>query len=359
MQRDLKRRLFVVALIFSLSILTACKSKNSIEQGTPITITRSTTKSYVETETATGTLYSLHNVTVSAETTGRVLSVPVDVGQAVKPQQLLLEINPIEQKQGMDAKINNVKAFEAGLVYENKLLQRYGELVTKGAIPQTTYDQTKAIRDGVEAKLEEAKIQLANSEYQVAKTQVVSPISGLIKQRLALPGDFVAAGAPLFEIVDISNLRAKLNFPETVHDELAPGLPVTLTSIASPGESISGKITAISPMVDPVNRAIEVIIDFTNTSNWPPGASVKGIVEIKTEPNVVMVPNESIVQRPRGFVVYVIRDHLAAEQLVEIGPEQNGWTVIRKGITTNTSIAVDGAAYLSDKTPVIYAQEKS
>ncbi len=346
----------VLLLFTCLIIIVGCKNKQPIEQGIPITVAKAVSRSLAVNETATGTLSSLHNVTVRAETAGRILNVLVDIGQMVKVGQLLIEINPIEQQQGMDLQANNVKSLEPLLVYQQKLVERYKILLAKKFIPQVTYDQAKARLESLEGQIAAFKARVANTQSQIDKTHITSPISAFVKTRNVLAGDFVTAGTPVLELVDTSKLRAKLVFPETMSNELKIGLPVTLSSIAAPREIISATITAINPVIDEASRSIEVVVDFANVANWPPGASVNGIVTIRTEPQVVMVPNESIVQRPQGFVVYTIHEHLAIEQPVEVGLEQQGWTVIKKGLEPNTMIAVDGAAYLSNRALVRYAQ---
>ena len=65
-----------------------------------------------------------------------------------------------------------------------------------------------------------------------------------------------------------------------------------------------------------------------------------------------MVPEQSVVLRPAGEVVYVVRDNKAYQAIVKTGMRQNGLVEIIDGIAENDVIVVDGAGFLTDKTLV-------
>lgn len=65
-----------------------------------------------------------------------------------------------------------------------------------------------------------------------------------------------------------------------------------------------------------------------------------------------MIPEQSLVLRPAGEVVYVVRDNLAYQAIVKTGQRQNGLIEVVDGLQENDVIVVDGAGFLTDKTPV-------
>ena len=70
------------------------------------------------------------------------------------------------------------------------------------------------------------------------------------------------------------------------------------------------------------------------------------------------VPEQSIILRPAGQVVYVIKDNVALETVVQTGITQDGFTEITSGLELNEIVAVDGAAYLTNNAAVNITQKK-
>src|SRR5690606_38046652 len=101
------------------------------------------------------------------------------------------------------------------------------------------------------------KYDLANARaaYDMAKlelsyTNVVAPISGVVATRDIKPGNFVQINSPIFRIVDDSRLEVTLNVPERELAKLRPGQAVTLAADALPGQTFTGTVDRVSPVVD-------------------------------------------------------------------------------------------------------------
>ena len=86
-------------------------------------------------------------------------------------------------------------------------------------------------------------------------------------------------------------------------------------------------------------------------SEWQPGARVKGTV-IFSRRKGVAVPEQSVVLRPAGEVVYIVNNSMVEQRKVIIGVNQDGLIEIVSGLEVDEIVALDGAAYLSDKTPI-------
>ena len=105
-------------------------------------------------------------------------------------------------------------------------------------------------------------------------------------------------------------------------------------------------------MVGTSNRAFEAIVEVQNPGDWKPGASVNASVVVAEHPNAVVVPEPSLVLRPVGKVVYVIRNGKAVQRIVTIGERSGGNVEITSGLAAGETVAVDGAGFLTDKTDV-------
>ena len=93
-------------------------------------------------------------------------------------------------------------------------------------------------------------------------------------------------------------------------------------------------------------------MDVDNPGEWRPDATVRGEIVLATHANAVVVPEQSLVRRPAGEVVYVIRDGKAAQRVVTPGERLDGLVEITAGLAAGDMVAVEGAPYLSDGAPV-------
>ena len=112
-------------------------------------------------------------------------------------------------------------------------------------------------------------------------------------------------------------LRAHVPFPEKLATKLKPGLPIELKSPIVE-KKIIVKIAELKPQLISDSLSIDVIADIVNQPNWQAGGSVRGTVVIKEISNL-SVPEQSIILRPAGQVVYIIRNDVAFEKSVQTG----------------------------------------
>jgi len=172
-----------------------------------------------------------------------------------------------------------------------------------------------------------------------------------VEKQIVSPGDFVKIGDPLIQIISNQRLRAHLPFPENIAAKLQPGLKVRLTTPTSP-DTVTATIRELKPLIGESNRAVDVIADIVDQPGWQSGASVDGTVILGERPGAIVVPEQSVVLRPAGEVVYVIQNNVAHQRKVKTGLRQSGQVEILDGLAAGEQVAVDGAAFLTDQARV-------
>ncbi|GEM_PF-1566772 len=140
----------------------------------------------------------------------------------------------------------------------------------------------------------------------------------------------------------------RLSFPEHVAAQLHPGQAVQLTSFGSDAKAVQGTIREIRPGLNATTMSREAIVAVHNTGSWRPNGSVRGEVTLAVHQNAVAVPEQAVVLRPAGSVVYVIDNGVARERRVRTGLTRDGVIEITDGLAAGSTVAVDGAALLSD-----------
>ncbi|MEQ1486909.1 MAG: efflux RND transporter periplasmic adaptor subunit [Methylotenera sp.] len=348
---------FVFMALFSI-FLSACGAKDAAKdkaeadkkgpKPTLVTVTQIKNQAVENTEEAVGTLEGLTNPTVSAEVAARVIKIHVNTGEAVKQGQLIATLDASDFGMQRNEAQAEVARIEAQLANQAKTVARSQALVTKKFISQNAVDNDIAQQNVLKEQLTGAKARISTINHSSSKTKLYAPASGNVEKKLVDDGEYVRVGDPIMLIVSRQRLRAHLPFPEHIGAQLKPGLKVRLSTPTS-DKTVEVIIHDLKPMIVEGSRTVDVIADILNAPiGWQPGASVTGVVVLDTEPAANMVQEQSVVLRPAGEVVYVVRDGKAFQAIVKTGLRQNGLVELLSGVNANDTIVVDGAGFLTD-----------
>ena len=344
--------------LFLILLLTACgnsadekdASKNEIKP-TLVTVTALKNLPIETTEETVGSLEGLIDATVAAEVVARVIKMHVVAGEAVKQGQLLATLDASDfamQRNEAQAEIARIQAL---LENQAKVVARNQALVDKKFISQNAVDSETAQQKVLKEQLEAAKARVGSINHNSSKSRVLAPVSGTVEKRLVGIGDFVRVGDPIVQVVSKQKLRAHLPFPEQVAAKFKAGQKVRLSTPASK-TVVETVVHEMKPMITENSRTVDLIADISNQTDWQPGASVTGVVVLGEQAAALMIPEQSLVLRPAGEVVYVVRDGVAYQAVVKTGQRQNGMIEVLSGLQANDVIVVDGAGFLTDKAPV-------
>lgn len=350
-------------LLVALLALPACtkkeedKTKAAMPQATLISITAAETRKLEIFEETVGSIEGLMDPTVAAEVAGRVISINAYVGKTVKKGDLVAVLDSTDFALQRREALAEIQRIEALLANQGKVVERNQRLVNKNFISQNALDDAATQQDALRSQLEGARAQLATIDHNGAKTRLHAPIDGRVEKQIASPGDFVKVGDPVLQIIGSRKLRAHLPFPESVAAKIRPGLPVRLSTPTAPDKVYETTIRELKPLIGSGNRAVDIIADIVDQPDWQGGASVNAQVVLGERAQAVVVPEASVVLRPAGEVVYVIKDNVAQQHIVKTGLRQQGLVEITEGLTAGETVALDGAGFLTDKAPVKLQQQ--
>ncbi len=302
-------------------------------------------------ENVVGALENVVDPSLGAEVAGRVLRVLAFTGKKVKRGELLAEIDPQDfeiQSRGDAAEIARLQSL---LVQAERLVERQQKLVAQGFISQNAVDDAMAQRNALRESIAAARARAEQTRRNLGKTRVVAPIDGEVEVQIVAAGDYVKVGDPLFKLVGTNRLHAHLPLPESAGPRIRPGLKVRLSAPSSPEKFIEASIDEIRPTVGAQNRALDAIAKFDNDGSFRGGGSVNARIVLAVREKALTVPEQSVVLRPAGKVVYVLAEQdgklVARQRMVETGVRQDGYYEIVKGLAPGDRIAVDGAGFLT------------
>ncbi len=316
----------------------------------PVLITTTTVqpRSLEVYEDVVGSLENVIDPTIGAEVAGRVTRVFGFTGKKVKRGDLLAEIDAVDFEIQGRADAADISRLQSLLTQQERVVQRQQALVKQGFIAQNAADDAVAQRNALREQLAAGRARAEASTRGVFKSRVTAPIDGEIETQIVAVGDYVKLGDPLFRLVGVLRLRARLPLPESAAARLKPGLRVQLISPAALQRPVEAQIDEIKPTVGLANRALEAIVNFQNDgAALRGGGSVNARIVVATRTGALMVPEESVVLRPAGKVVYAVREGRAEQRVVETGLKQDGLYEIVSGVASGDVIAVDGAGFLT------------
>lgn len=216
-----------------------------------------------------------------------------------------------------------------------------------------------------DASLQQARGQLSSAkgkfdaaEAQVSYSQIHSPIAGVVTDRPLFAGETASTGTPLVTIMDTSSLLAKVHLSQIVAQRLSMGDSASVT-VPGVDEPVDGKVTLISPALDPGSTTVEVWLKINNAAGkYKAGTPVRVAISGRTVPNSIKVPLESIITAEDGSKsVFVINpDGTAHKIAVQLGINDGTDTQITQGLNGSETVITKGAYGLSDGTKVEIAK---
>jgi membrane fusion protein (multidrug efflux system) len=298
--------------------------------------------------TALGSVESINDPTVSAQASGQVEQILVREGDRVEAGQLLAALDSTLHAIESAKAAAEVRRYGVLVDNQDSEVKRLQRLTESQSVSRDKLEDEQAQLEILAAQRDIANKQWEQHQYMESKTRIVAPLDGLVTRRHISPGDYVIAGQPLFDLVSVDRLRARIAFPEQDAARIAVGKEVHLTTPAAPGVMAIGEVAAVNPQIKVHNRAVEISVEFDNPGGWLPGASTDATLVVERREQALTVPLMAIVTRDGREVLFVVDGNQARATPITSGWREASWVEIVSGITATDQIVIEGAALLSD-----------
>src|SRR5579859_5910493 len=275
---------------------------------------------------------------------------------------------------------SDVQQAKQALDAQEKVFESRQQLFDQGALPRKELDQsrvdiTQARNQQAIAKkhldalmaigkqqalksaagqLESAKGKYLGAQAQLSYSEIRSPIDGVVTDRPLYPGEMAAAGTALLTVMDISSVIAKAHIPQDDAAALKVGDKGTMT-VPGIEEPIEGKVTVVSPALDPNSTTVEVWLEAKNPKQaLKPGTSVQLSLTAQTVKDALVVPASSVITTPDGATAVMLAgaDGRAHQKPVKLGIRNGDDVQIVDGVTPSDKVIAVGAYGLPDKTKI-------
>lgn len=289
----------------------------------------------------TGSVLSKKNVSISSETAGRVLEVPVIEGTYVEKGGLLARIDA-------ESIERNIEEMESNLELATTIFQKQERLWNQKIGTEIQYLEAKNRMAGLEKNL-------ASMKTQLDKALVKAPFGGTVETVDVRIGELVQPGVPMFQFVGGSDLYIQADVSESFVGVLSKGDSVEV-EFPSIGKSIKTKVASVGGIINPNNRTFKVEVFVPNNSELKPNMiSILRINDYRSRESV-MVPAHLILADTKGDYVFIVENGTAKKKYVTRGLTYNNETEIKDGLTGTEMIVDKGFREVGDNFSVTVAQ---
>lgn len=303
-----------------------------------------------------GTVEAVRSATLSAQTSGRVAAVGVDVNDRVVAGQVLLRLTMVEQQAGADAARAQVRASEASAAEAERQYQRFAALAKERYVSGAQVDQARAARDAAVAARDAARAQLAAAGQAADYTAVRAPYAGIVAAREVEPGETVAPGQPLLQVYAPDALRIELRLPQSAADAIRRTPKATVAF--DDGRRVEAAGVIVHPAADPASHSVQVrvLLPVMDTAVTP-GTTAKIEFPVRdaalASANAgagVRIPASALVRRGELIGVYVVDNGGLRLRQLRIGAQSGAGAdeqvEVLAGLRAGETIALDPQAAL-------------
>lgn len=208
-------------------------------------------------------------------------------------------------------------------------------------------------------QLRAAQGKYLGAQAQLSYAEIRSPISGVVTDRPLNLGEMAAAGSPVITVMDISQVIARTHIAQQEAAFLRVGDAATLSA---PGisDQFPGKVTIVSPALDPNSTTVEVWVQAANRGErLKPGTSVRVTMVAETVKDAIVIPAEALLTAPDGAQsVIIARGDKPVQKPVQAGIKDDENVQIIRGLSGGERVVTVGAFELAHEDPDVLEKTK-
>lgn len=295
----------------------------------------------------TGTVEAIHDATLSAQTSGTVVSV-AELGTVVPEDGVVAQLDSTEAHAAVE---------QARAQYElaQDRYDRQEPLHQDSIITALEFEQ-------VRSELAQARAALSQSQKRLRNTTVTVPFAGTVEQRFVEPGEQTAPGEEVARVVDVRPVKVVAGVPERYAGDIETGTPVRVRFKTSQLGERAGTVTFVGSVIDPDSRTFTVEATLPNTDRAiKPAMAVQLRMTRATVEDALVVPRTAVVRDEVGEHVYVVErtdtTAVARKRDITLGAATGARVVVEAGVEVGTEVIIVGQSNLAPGSAVEVTQQ--
>ncbi|MBX3588389.1 MAG: efflux RND transporter periplasmic adaptor subunit [Ramlibacter sp.] len=308
-----------------------------------------------------GSLKAVNSAVVKARVAGELQGLSLREGDAVKAGQVVARVDATEYQSRVRQAQEQADSARAQIDIAQRQWDNNKALVDQGFISKTALDTSANNLAAAQANHKAALATVDVARKSLDDTVLRAPISGLVSQRLAQPGERVGIDAKVIEIVDLSRLELEATLSAADSVSVRVGQSATL-QIEGSAQPVTARVSRINPSAMAGSRSVLVYLAIGQTDGLRQGLFAQGTLGT-AQTSVLTVPLSAVRTDKPSPYVQVVRDNKVAHVPVQTGLRGTGTgdanretLVAVQGLASGTVVIQGGVGSLREGTAVKFTQ---
>jgi RND family efflux transporter MFP subunit len=317
---------------------------SAVEADSPLKTTQAVYREIPAEHRLDGVVEAANQGTLTAQTSGQVVEILVDVDEYVEKDALIIRLKDTEQKARLTQAKADLNSAEARLEEVKKQHARIVAVYKKDLVSSAAMDQANANLQATEARLKAAQAGLKQAEEQVRYTEIRAPFSGIVTQRHIEVGETANPGQKLMSGLSLEKLRVNVNVPQSLIQQIKKGGKARIELQGN--KIVETTSLTVFPYAQAGSNTFKVRLELpSKTSDLFPGMYVKTAFTVGSKKHL-FIPQQAVVFRSEVTGVYVVdQEATISFRHVRLGEKIGDTTVaILAGLDQNEQVALDPIA---------------
>lgn len=340
----------LLALAASVMILSACRRTEELPapEIRPVRVMTIEMRAIGDTVSLTGRLQAQSEVNESFRIDGRLIERNVDVGDRVKPGQLIARLDSMNEDSSLQSARAQLAAAQAQSLQAQNSFTRMRDLLAENAVSRASFEQSEALFKVAQSQVESAQSLVSIAQNRQSYTRLLADVGGVVTARGPEPGEVVGAGRMIVQVAREGAVEAVFDVPAQVKNSAGanPDIQVSLTS--DPSVTAVGHVREVSPRADPVTGTFSVRVRLVN----PPaamrlGSTVTGRMKLDSVA-AIDIPASALIRPGADAAVWLVdtKAGTVSARNVEVRAFDAARVQVAKGLAPGDVIVTAGAQTL-------------
>ena len=299
-----------------------------------------------------GTVVSMRDAVIAAETSGKILSV-VDIGDEVGTEDNLAVIDDTDAKQVLNQRKAELQGLRSLHKYHSDYFKRIEEYDHKLGLSAIAIAELRSNLDTAAADVARGVAALNGAQIALDRTQIKAPFAGSVVSQAIQTGEYAQTGTAIVRLVDTINLEVSAQVPASLVQPIKKG---TLIEVSGMGRSVMAPVRALVPVGDSINRTMELRISLKDTG-FLVGTPVRVTLATAQPKEVVAVPRDALILRSNSQYIFVVdEDNVAHKQDVLLGYAEGEMIEVIGDVSSNATVIIRGGERLRDGQSVSWGE---
>ncbi|WP_316980200.1 efflux RND transporter periplasmic adaptor subunit [Shumkonia mesophila] len=275
---------------------------------------------------------------------GRVISRKVDVGQMVKPGDLVAELDAQPQRDALRAEQAKLSAAKAVLAEAANNLERQRKLLEQGWATAVRFDAAEKTFRSATAEVHAIEATVHTAEERLGYTRLQADGSGVVTTTGAEAGEVVRAGQMIVTVAEDDGFDAVFDVSATLMRQIDPDATIDILLTDDPNVRTTGRVREVSPQANPVTRSFQVKVGLTERpQTMRLGATVSGQVRLLATDGIEL-PATALTMMDNKAAVWVVdpENLQVAPRSVEVQRQNSASIIVSTGLASGERVVTAG-----------------